>query len=462
MASNIVSINSRQRKTAGDTEHVRPFGTRPIFGERSGVCLLGLLPLKRLKKSHIAGVRRIAHEMDEFDACKSAAKYAEAYLELVDYAAAALRKYRAAGLPMEKPEQAFMLILGILDGCQKISYRNNTLDLLIDTIYTKEWTGDNLAFLVHDVARRSGMNVQFLSVPGQILVHSGKSAFDCGNCKAIHRGSHGILGRVRWRYGAAYGMGERVAEYVAHMNIGMALMEIGDNAGAARRFERAKKCDPLNPEPHSILGGIYADLSKEARATQEFAEAAKLAPGSITPMLRCGEMHCGMGRYEKAKEEFTRAAGLAGKRGSDDAHIGLGDVACAQQEYGDAIAHYRKATEINPDNAIAYYKLGGIYRHLGDAAGAERCFREATRIAPNYASAHFDIASMHYERGNNFAAIPAFDRAIGLDVRHSGIRLKRRHAYTAIRNRALTNPALAFSGPQRPKEARGRLAPGRG
>ena len=53
------------------------------------------------------------------------------------------------------------------------------------------------------------------------------------------------------------------------------------------------------------------------------------------------------------------------------AHFNLGGYYFGQQDYPQAIEHYRKATELEPSYSTAYNILGYAYRQVGDYANAE-------------------------------------------------------------------------------------------
>ena len=57
----------------------------------------------------------------------------------------------------------------------------------------------------------------------------------------------------------------------------------------------------------------------------------------------------------------------------------------------DAEFSYRKAIEIKPDFAEAYYNLGNVLRDLGKLQDAEKSYRKAIEINPNFAYAYYNI-----------------------------------------------------------------------
>ena len=88
----------------------------------------------------------------------------------------------------------------------------------------------------------------------------------------------------------------------------------------------------------------------------------------------------------------------------------------------EAIAEYKKAIEINPNDAMAHNNLGLaylglVYLDIGmyDKAIAE--FKKAIKVSPEYADADNNLAVAYYYKGEYSLAIKHCDRAIDLGYR---------------------------------------------
>ena len=80
------------------------------------------------------------------------------------------------------------------------------------------------------------------------------------------------------------------------------------------------------------------------------------------------------GEVIKQKEYLDRL--VAAYPNDERALFSLGGYHFGQQEYEQAIAHYKKATEIAPHFSPVYNILGYAYRQQGDYANAEQAFRK--------------------------------------------------------------------------------------
>jgi tetratricopeptide (TPR) repeat protein len=135
----------------------------------------------------------------------------------------------------------------------------------------------------------------------------------------------------------------------------------------------------------------------------------------------------------------------------DDAelHIDLGNVLCKQSKFNDAVAHYRRATELAPNNVAPMRLLGTALYDAGRGAEAVEVYRQASvldpsdvgilsnlgacltrceqfeaaitaceralALNPGFAPAHVNLGIIHERMGNVDACIAAHRRAISAD-----------------------------------------------
>ena len=87
------------------------------------------------------------------------------------------------------------------------------------------------------------------------------------------------------------------------------------------------------------------------------------------------------GNVSKQKEMLDKL--VAAYPNDERAHFNLGGYYFGQQDYPQAIAHYKKATELEPKYSTAYNILGYAYRQAGDYANAEQAFKKYVELIPN-------------------------------------------------------------------------------
>jgi superkiller protein 3 len=94
----------------------------------------------------------------------------------------------------------------------------------------------------------------------------------------------------------------------------------------------------------------------------------------------------------------------------------------------EAIAAYRKAIELDPKLAAAYYNLGNRLSDLGKKEEAIAAYRKAIELDPKLAAAYNNLGNRLSELGKKEEAIAAYRKAIELDPKYA-------KAYSNLGNR---------------------------
>jgi len=84
-------------------------------------------------------------------------------------------------------------------------------------------------------------------------------------------------------------------------------------------------------------------------------------------------------------------------------------------DFEGAVEAFRRAVELDPDNARAYVSLGSAYLRLNRQAEAGRAFRRAIDLDPTEATAHVGLGQSHKLSGDPDNAIVELNRALELD-----------------------------------------------
>jgi len=84
-----------------------------------------------------------------------------------------------------------------------------------------------------------------------------------------------------------------------------------------------------------------------------------------------------------------------------------GNEAFFSGRYEEAIAAYKEAIRLDPDDAESHYRLGWTYQRLG-RSGVEQMalFREAIRLNPDYGNVHYGLEVDFFGRYEE--AIPSY------------------------------------------------------
>ena len=81
----------------------------------------------------------------------------------------------------------------------------------------------------------------------------------------------------------------------------------------------------------------------------------------------------------------------------------------------EAIANYRKALDLEPNDALTHYNLAITLKYKGDARQAVEEFEATLRLKPKWADAHYGLGATWYDLHDQPAALKELRIAVGLD-----------------------------------------------
>ena len=107
------------------------------------------------------------------------------------------------------------------------------------------------------------------------------------------------------------------------------------------------------------------------------------------------------------------------------AHFNLGGYYFGQQDFPQAIEHYKKATEIAPTYSPAYNILGYAYRQNADYANAEKAFQKYIELIPKDPNPYDSYAELLLKEGKFDDSITQYRKALAINpnflASHQGI-----------------------------------------
>jgi protein O-GlcNAc transferase len=201
-------------------------------------------------------------------------------------------------------------------------------------------------------------------------------------------------------------------------NLGMALVFLHEWKEAKEQLEKAIALGATEPQVHFELAKALRGLGENDRAQEEMkqyqqlkkAEEANLEAITSTRQgdkdLEEGKVKEALAHYREATEEEPDNAGHRYK------------LALALDQAGDTEgerAELEKAVKLNPDLAGAQKRLGYLLSRSGDSAGAIEHFRLAVHAAPAWVEAWINLAGALAEAGQFDAARDAVATALRLD-----------------------------------------------
>jgi tetratricopeptide (TPR) repeat protein len=123
-------------------------------------------------------------------------------------------------------------------------------------------------------------------------------------------------------------------------------------------------------------------------------------------LFKTGNADEAMVHYQKALEINPDFA---------EAHNNLGNFLFQKGSVDEAMVHYQKALEINPDYAEAHYNLGYALIQKGSVDEAIAHLQKALQINPDYAEAHNNLGYALIQKGSVDEATAHFQKALQIN-----------------------------------------------
>jgi tetratricopeptide (TPR) repeat protein len=167
---------------------------------------------------------------------------------------------------------------------------------------------------------------------------------------------------------------------------------------AIGEFQKIVQLEPNNPEDHLMLARLYAADHASAQAEGELAAARKIDPGSEETALIASQFYTDMGDTKRAIDVLK---GLPDDDQTSRTESQLGKTYDQQKDTGDAIAAYRKALDLEPDDLDTERKLAADLQADNQPDQALQAWKDIAAGDPSDAEAQLQIAEID-ERNNKF------------------------------------------------------------
>ena len=179
---------------------------------------------------------------------------------------------------------------------------------------------------------------------------------------------------------------------------------------ASRTSENVKK--------HIKLGKYAAQSSDYDRSIQHYKEALNTSPRSKTILFTLGALYQKTGEYEKAGKIYKKLIDLYPL----DANVRLcqGGLFLVQNRIDLAVNEFKMATELDRENSTAYRNLGYAQLIGGAAYSAAKSLEKAANLNTNDALIYFDLGGAYSKLGKTKKALRAFRSGLAIDNSFAG------------------------------------------
>ena len=181
---------------------------------------------------------------------------------------------------------------------------------------------------------------------------------------------------------------------------------------ALAHFDRAISLDPEFASAELARANASA-INKDFVEHQQKAVSLADKASEGEKLLILANQAAANGDTAKQKEYLDKL--VAQYPNDERAHFALGGYYFGQQEFGQAVEHYKKATEVAPNYSGAYNILGYAYRQQRDYASAEQAFKKYIELIPNDPNPYDSYAELLLTMGKFDESIAQYRKALSVD-----------------------------------------------
>jgi len=178
-------------------------------------------------------------------------------------------------------------------------------------------------------------------------------------------------------------------------------------------FEHAAAVTNKNYIAHTNIGFAIMDQNRLDEAINHFREALRIRPGDAEAYNALGAALTKLGRFQEAAEACRSAIKI--RADYAEAYNNLGTIYIQLGRCEEAIEVSQQAIRIMPNYPTAYSNIGVVYTQLGRWAEAIEAFKQAVKIKPDYAKGHFNLGLAYVNVGDREAAMAQYEILKPLD-----------------------------------------------
>ncbi|UNK56212.1 tetratricopeptide repeat protein [Pseudoxanthomonas daejeonensis] len=175
---------------------------------------------------------------------------------------------------------------------------------------------------------------------------------------------------------------------------------------------RASNMDRTMGEVSLAMGDLYRVQGDAAQALKYYDAIVDDPAMRWQALVGRAQVRVDQGREEDAMRDFRQA--LLASPGNAQVHAELGYQQFRLGHYPEAIASYRTALSLRPDDAWYWSIYGGLLLTAGDNEAAEVALRRSLALEPNEPSLS-NLGTLRYQKGDYAGAAELYRRAIELN-----------------------------------------------
>jgi Tfp pilus assembly protein PilF len=209
-------------------------------------------------------------------------------------------------------------------------------------------------------------------------------------------------------------MSSKESRINAHLQMGTAFLEVGDNNSALAEFSKAELLEPNNLDVIANLAQTYFRRGDLPEAVTRYQKVLALDPTRTEAHNNLGLVYLRQRDFAKAREEFNIC--LKDPTYSQ-VHLAQFNLGLLEESEG----HLDKAADIYlqviaaREMPEAYFRLGRLAADRGDTRGAVDYYLTTVRLSPRYADAFYALAESYEKLDMKDEAAEAYGQVITLN-----------------------------------------------
>lgn len=196
----------------------------------------------------------------------------------------------------------------------------------------------------------------------------------------------------------------------------MAVYQNGDYASALQLAIATLETSPLVEEPYVWVSSLHSKLGRESQGAVFFGAFAQRHPGLARPWFYKGRHELRADDFQAALASFRRAAEIEPE--DPECYYWQGVILQAMGEFDDAVPVYERSFEMDPGSAQKAALLVEVLRVTGEYAKAENVVDRALQLSPESAELYYARGQLRLREMDYPAAEAALRGAIQFDATH--------------------------------------------
>ena len=213
----------------------------------------------------------------------------------------------------------------------------------------------------------------------------------------------------------------------AYIDRGWAYLQLDDHRNAEREFAEALKQQPSFYPAETAMAYLSIARSNEKDAVARFERALQADATYVPALIGRGRVLLELDRDAEALASFEAALAkdqsLTELRSRVDVLrfravqdlLGKAKSATEARRWDEAMAIYRQAITASPDSAFLYRDLAGVEQKAGQTANALDHYRKAVELDANDAHSLAGIGVILESQGDAIGALSAYERSRAID-----------------------------------------------